>query len=70
MQKFKFLKGQKEATKQSPDDFVWDKAAQIVRAQISDAMNARHLSFLLGSGCSSMWQDGKAVRKKVGPSSC
>lgn len=34
--------------------FDWDKAASRVRENLHDALNAKHLSFLFGSGCSSL----------------
>lgn len=33
--------------------FDWDSAAATVRQSLTEAMNARHVAFLLGSGCSS-----------------
>jgi hypothetical protein len=39
----------------------WRDAASRVREQLNDAMNAQHLSFLLGSGCSSFVFDGQEL---------
>ncbi len=41
--------------------FDWDKSASRVREQLHDALNAKNLSFLLGSGCSSLIRDGKQL---------
>lgn len=49
-----FRKGSKDALDASRENWGWDEISKIVRAQISDAMGARNLSFLLGSGCSSL----------------
>ena len=35
--------------------------ASRVREQLNDAMNAQHLGFLIGSGCSSLVVDGKEL---------
>lgn len=56
---FSFFKGAENVV--APKDgalFDWDKAATRVRESLHDALNARHLSFLLGSGCSSLVVDG------------
>ncbi len=52
---FSFFKGADDVV--APKDgiaFDWDKAATRVRENLHDALNARHLSFLFGSGCSSL----------------
>ncbi|MDQ0745707.1 hypothetical protein QFZ62_003015 [Clavibacter sp. B3I6] len=36
-------------------------ALAIVRRDVADAMNSKHLSFLLGSGCSSSWNGSKEL---------
>ncbi|MEW8524838.1 MAG: SIR2 family protein [Candidatus Thiodiazotropha endolucinida] len=56
---FSFLKGKEDAV--APKDgkeFNWDTAAGKVREALSDAMNARNVAFLLGSGCSSFKKEG------------
>lgn len=56
---FSFLKAADDVV--SPKEgksFDWEVAAGKVREQLSDAMNARNVAFLLGSGCSS-YQEGK-----------
>jgi len=59
---FSFLKGEENviATKDG-NPFDWEKAAAKVREHLNDAMNARHIAFLLGSGCSSYQKDGEQV---------
>jgi len=57
---FSFFKGADDVV--APKDgttFDWDKAATRVRENLHDALNAKHLSFLLGSGCSSLIKDAK-----------
>ena len=52
---FSFFKGADDVV--APEDgiaFDGDKAATRVRENFHDALNARHLSFLFGSGCSSL----------------
>ena len=59
---FSFLKGGENVV--APKDnapFDWDKAASKVREHLNDAMNARHVAFLLGSGCSSFQKNGIQV---------
>lgn len=56
---FSFFKGADDVV--VPKDgiaFDWDKAATRVRENLHDALNARYLSFLFGSGCSSLVSDG------------
>lgn len=57
--RFSFFKGSNDvvAPKDS-DDFDWEKAAARVRENLHDALNAKNLSFLFGSGCSSLAVDG------------
>jgi hypothetical protein len=55
-----FIKGAADALRpRDGEEFDWEKAAGIVRAQLADAMNARHIAFLLGSGCSSLVRNGQ-----------
>jgi hypothetical protein len=52
---FTFLKGGEDAVaSRDGDAFDWEKAASRVRESLHDALNAKHLCFLLGSGCSSL----------------
>ncbi|MBS0207176.1 MAG: SIR2 family protein [Planctomycetes bacterium] len=59
---FSFFKGAEDVI--APKDGFpcdWERAAAKVREHLNDAMNARHVGFLLGSGCSSLAKDGKQV---------
>lgn len=40
---------------------TWEQAAARVRDSLSDALSARHVAFLLGSGCSSYIKDAKQL---------
>jgi len=56
---FSFLKGGDDVIRpREGDDFNWEKAASTVRDHLQDALNAKHLSFLFGSGCSSLVKEG------------
>jgi len=58
--KFSFFKGADDAVASKDSDvFDWDKAASRVRESLHDALNAKNLSFLFGSGCSSLMRDGQ-----------
>lgn len=60
--KFSFIKGGTDAVvPKNHDSFDWEQAAAKVREQLSDAMNARNVAFLLGSGCSSFKKDDKQL---------
>ena len=49
-----FFKGSRDEMKTaSTNDTDWEAFLLNVKKQLSEAMNARHLSFLLGAGCSS-----------------
>jgi len=51
---FSFFKGGEDVVASVADAaFDWDRAAATVRENLTEAMNARHVAFLLGSGCSS-----------------
>jgi hypothetical protein len=57
--RFSFFKGGEDVVQpKGQDEFSWNGAAHRVRDQLNDALNAKHLSFLLGSGCSSLVVDG------------
>lgn len=56
---FSFHKGAEDAVAaRDGKAFDWERAALTVREHLHDALNARHLSFLLGSGCSSLMVEG------------
>lgn len=57
---FSFFKGTDDVVAPKEGEvFDWDKAASRVREHLHDALNAKNLSFLFGSGCSSLIVDGK-----------
>lgn len=58
--RFSFLKGSDDVVApKDGEDFDWEKGALRVRENLHDALNAKNLSFLFGSGCSSLVLDGK-----------
>lgn len=55
----KFYKGKQNILETKDGSLpTWSDAAARIREQLNDAMNAQHLSFLFGSGCSSYIADG------------
>jgi len=61
-QTFSFLKGGEDVVASNDDGaFDWEQAASKVREQLGNAMSARNVAFLLGSGCSSFYHGGKQV---------
>lgn len=60
--KFSFLKGGVDVVEPKEQEaFDWEQAATKTREQLGDALNARNVSFLLGSGCSSFIRDGEQL---------
>ncbi|HEY4293770.1 SIR2 family protein [Luteibacter sp.] len=54
-QQFAFLKGGEDVlAPKGSENFDWDRSAAKVREHFHDALNAKNLAFLFGSGCSSM----------------
>jgi hypothetical protein len=54
-EKLHFLKGKQDILDSKDGSTLdWSSAAARVREQLNDAMNAQHLGFLFGSGCSSL----------------
>ena len=59
---FAFLKGGVSSLKpKNGKSADWDSIIYSVREQLSEAMNARHVAFLFGSGTSSFVKDGKEL---------
>lgn len=57
--RFSFFKGGDDVVAPKVgEDFDWAKGAQRVRENLQDALNAKNLSFLFGSGCSSLMAEG------------
>lgn len=60
--RFSFLKGGVDViAPKEQKDFDWQLAAEGVREQIGNALNARNISFLIGSGCSSFLRNNKQI---------
>lgn len=58
-QAFAFFKGGEDVVApRSGEAFDWEKGALRVRESLHDALNAKNLAFLFGSGCSSLFVDG------------
>lgn len=56
--RFSFFKGGEDVVApKGGDDFDWEKGALRVRENLHDALNAKNLAFLFGSGCSSLIVD-------------
>ncbi len=61
-QRFAFLKGGDDTLKgENTKEFDWERSSTIVRDQLSEAMNAKNVAFLLGAGCSSYKESDKQV---------
>lgn len=52
-----FIKGTQAVIGQGDEIPSWEEQADKVRRQMSELFDAQNLSFLFGSGCSSMWKD-------------
>ncbi|MBO4168846.1 SIR2 family protein [Cereibacter azotoformans] len=50
----RFLKGSRNEFEKLKDDVSWDERAESIRRQLAEVFGAKNLSFLLGSGCSSL----------------
>jgi hypothetical protein len=61
-EKLRFFKGKQDILDTKDGcPLEWKEATSRVREQLNDAMNAQHLGFLLGSGCSSFVYEGKEI---------
>ena len=49
-----FIKGARSAFNKIADPDAWEEKASIVQQQLAEAFGAKNLSFLMGSGCSSL----------------
>jgi len=60
--RFSFLKGAEDiVASKDGKAFEWEQAAAKVREHLNDAMNAKNVAFLLGSGCSSYQIENRQV---------
>ena len=57
MPKFKFIRGAESDDKK----YRWPDGAEDVRMALTESLNARNISFLLGAGCSSYLVDGEEI---------
>jgi hypothetical protein len=59
-EEFSFFKGGDDVVvPKAGEDFDWEKAALRVRESFHDALNAKNLALLFGSGCSSLVVDNE-----------
>ncbi|MGR3661240.1 MAG: SIR2 family protein [Paracoccaceae bacterium] len=61
-----FCKGSVDALLDVSPDTIWEDGSKVIQKQITDALNARHLSFLFGSGCSSLRADASDPSSEIG----
>ena len=54
----KFLKGSRDEFEKLKNESSWDDKAEIIRRQMAEVFGSKNLSFLMGSGCSSLRQGG------------
>lgn len=60
--RFSFFKGGVDVVAPKEQEaFEWEQAAKKVREQLGDALSARNVAFLLGSGCSSFMRDDQQL---------
>ena len=50
----KFLKGSRDEFEKLKDESSWEDKAEIIQRQMAEVFGSKNLSFLLGSGCSSL----------------
>ncbi|MEO1246879.1 MAG: SIR2 family protein [Pseudomonadota bacterium] len=50
----KFLKGNRDEFEKLKDESSWEDRADIIQRQMAEVFGAKNLSFLIGSGCSSL----------------
>ena len=50
----KFLKGSRDEFQKLKGESSWEDKADIIQRQMAEVFGAKNLSFLLGSGCSSL----------------
>jgi hypothetical protein len=53
----KFLKGTRNEFEKLKDESSWEEKADIIQRQMAEVFGSKNLSFLLGSGCSSLRHD-------------
>ena len=50
----KFLKGRRDEFEKLKAESSWEEKADIIQRQMAELFGSKNLSFLLGSGCSSL----------------
>lgn len=53
----KFLKGSRDEFEKLKDESSWEDKAEIIQRQMAEVFGSKNLSFLMGSGCSSLRHD-------------
>lgn len=53
----KFQKGCRDEFQKLKDGTSWEAKADVIKQQMSEVFGAKNLSFLFGSGCSSLWHN-------------
>jgi hypothetical protein len=56
-----FLKGSRNEFEKLKDDSSWEDKAEIIQRQMAEVFGSKNLSFLMGSGCSSLRNDGNEL---------
>lgn len=57
-EKLNFLKGSCNGFDKLADGSSWEDKANVIRQQMAEVFDSKNLSFLIGSGCSSLQRDG------------
>lgn len=57
----KFLKGSRDEFGKLNEESSWEDKADIIQRQMAEIFGAKNLSFLMGSGCSSLRNDGNEL---------
>ena len=61
MSKLYFLKGSRDEFEKLKDESSWEDKANIIQRQMAEVFGAKNLSFLMGSGCSSLRHDDEEL---------
>ena len=61
MSDMEFLKGSRDQFEKLRPDCTWEDKAEIIRRQMAEVYGAKNLSFLLGSGCSSLMKGSEEL---------
>lgn len=58
MSELSFLKGSRNQFEKLKDETAWEEKAEIIQRQMAEVLGSKNLSFLIGSGCSSLRHGG------------